>query len=802
MAKKIIRRFNMKVAEFKDTKPRLRYDRAIWLSEAHNRFSQKWKNKKRSWAYLLSLISSPEVTRETYKDFLAMPKADQDNIKDVGGFVAGVLEGGVRSKTSVKSREVITLDLDSAPVGFWEDYTLTIDHACAYYTTHKHSPDKPRLRLLIPLSREVTPEEYEAVARWLASDIGMSYMDPTTFQPSRLMYWPSVSSDGEFKFDYIDASMINPDDVLANYSDWHDQSQWPLCDGEVKQRDRAIKKVGDPKEKKGVIGAFCRAYSIQEAIAAFIPDVYSPTEKEDRYTYVAGSSAGGLVIYGDVAYSNHSTDPASGQALNAFDIVRIHKFDAVEDDETKPVNQRASYKAMIEFAGDDKAVCKELARDKIGKEEFDDSEDDWMTKFAYDKNGAIEKSLQNLKLIFDNDQSLQGIAFNELADMKAVRSSVPWDRRGMTEYWTDTDDHAVSEYITLKYREFKDSWLEGQVVLKAQKNRYHPIKEYFEGLYWDGVKRIDTMLIDLMGAADNAYVREIAAKTLIAAVKRTYEPGCKFDTVLVLSGPQGCGKSTLASKLGMNWFSDSLTFEDMKSKEGYEKLRGNLILELSELKGMKKTDFASSKNFISAQQDHYRPAYGRNTRRCPRQCIFIGTVNGEDGYLRDPSGNRRYWPVDVINTGKVFDLTQDDIDQLWAEAYERYKNGERNIVLSKEAEKFAETARKNALEKDDRVGLVEAYLERKLPYDWDTRDLDERLDFLRSDEKGAVERTQVCTFEIWAECLGHYNWKDAKKNELDEVRSILRALGWGSKRTIKTQRHRIYGSIRPFKKED
>ena len=785
------------VAKYKDIRPQIKYDRDMWISEGLNRYSTKWKNKKRSWSYLLALIGKPEVTRETYREFLPLPKKEQDSMKDVGGFVAGVLKDGLRNKQTVVSREVVTLDLDSAPVGFWEDFELSTTHACAYYTTHKHSPEKPRLRLLIPLSREVKPDEYEAVARWLASEIGIDYMDPTTFQPSRLMYWPSVASDGEFKSGYIDAPFLDPDEVLANYSDWKDVSQWPTCDGEVKQRERALKKAEDPKSKKGLIGAFCRAYTIQEAIAKFIPEVYEPTDKDDRYTFTAGSSAGGLVIYGDLAYSNHSTDPAGGQALNAFDIVRIHKFDGFLEDVTTPVNRRESYKAMCELAEADKRVRMELRTVKASDFESDAESGDWQEHLSYNANGGLQKSMQNLKLIFDNDPCFNGLAFDELAGKVAV-SKVAWDRKGIGEHWTDYDDLAVVEYISLNYADFKDQWLRGQVAIKAQQRRFHPIKRYLESLKWDGVERVDTLLIDLLGAEDNIYTREAMRKALLAAVKRIYEPGSKFDYILVLSGPQGCGKSTLVSMLGGKWYSDSLSFDDMRSKEGYEKLKGYWIFEISELKGMKKTDIESIKSFISSQHDEFRRAYGRNSEQNMRQCVFIGTVNGEGGFLRDLTGNRRFWPVNVNSGGRVFDLPEGYIDQVWAEAYHRYKSGERSLILSPEAEKLADKARAEANEIDDRQGFVEEYLDRKLPVDWESKDISERIDFLESDEEGIIERETVSIPEVWCECF-RMRKSDLNRQQSYAIGGILKSLGWISKG--RKARLKPYGQVRIYTKE-
>ena len=182
----------------------------------------------------------------------------------------------------------------------------------------------------------------------------------------------------------------------------------------------------------------------------------------------------------------------------------------------------------------------------------------------------------------------------------------------------------------------------------ASERAYHPVKEYLDALpEWDGVKRTDTLLTDYLGAEDSAYTRAVIRKTLAAAVARIYQPGTKFDSVLILNGPQGIGKSTLFARLAGAWFSDSLTLTDMRDKSGPEKLQGYWILELGELAGMKKTDVETVKSFLSRVDDKYRASYGLNVESHPRQCVIVGSTNTESGFLRDITGNRRFWPVRV-----------------------------------------------------------------------------------------------------------------------------------------------------------
>lgn len=229
--------------------PALKYDAKLWISTGRNRFDQRWKNKEILWSRLVLKLGTPIRTPETYAEYTAATKADQDKIKDVGGFVGGTLKDGKRGSHTVTGRTILSFDLDFAPENFFEDFSLLADYASACYSTHKHRPTAPRYRLLVPLSRTVTADEYEAVSRMIASDIGMDYFDPSTFQPSRLMYWPSCSEDGEYFFDYLDAPFLDPDKVLARYPDWRDASQWPTSDKEASSRKALADKQADPTTK-------------------------------------------------------------------------------------------------------------------------------------------------------------------------------------------------------------------------------------------------------------------------------------------------------------------------------------------------------------------------------------------------------------------------------------------------------------------------------------------------------------------------------------------------------------------------
>ena len=761
------------------------------IAVGNSRMDKKWKNKDMSWDDFKQKCSQTIRTTETVAEYRKMSKPAQDNAKDVGGFVGGALKQGKRKNGFVDGRSMLTLDLDHAVPEVWDAVTMLFDFKCLMYSTHKHTPEAPRVRLIIPLSREVSAEEYAPVSRMVAKDIGMEMVDDTCHEAARLMYWPSTSSDGVFLFESQDGPMLNPDDILARYKDWHDTSEWPMSSRQSEIVKRTIAKQADPLEKEGMVGAFCRAYSIQEAIDTFIPDIYKPSAMSGRYDYIPADSSAGVVIYDDkFAYSHHATDPACGQLMNAFDVVRIHKYGAL-DDKAKPdtaPSKMPSFKAMVDFAIKDEKVKLQLAKERElqAADDFDDGNDvNWQTKLELDKNGGISESLTNFVTILRYDQRLHEIAYNEHSCGISIRDAelLPWDQ--LKPGWSDADLASLTAYLDRVYHIFSPSKLKNALLTITAERSFHPIKEYLEGLpAWDGKKRLETLLIDYLGAEDSSYVRAVTRKTLVAAVARVYEPGIKFDTVLVLSGPQGIGKSMFFAKLGGIWFSDSLTISDMRDKTGAEKLQGFWIMEIGEMNGIKKVEVETVKSFASRQDDKFRVAYGTVVESHPRQCVICGTSNSQH-FLRDVTGNRRFWPVQVTGECSLHPWNMDKLllEQIWAEALTLYNAGEELILKGNDAEMAAEK-QQEALENDDREGLVREYLDKLLPADWAKLSLSEKRMYLAGDEfitqnrAGVAPRDKVCNLEIWAECFGREP-ANIRKQDSYELNAIMAKLdGW------------------------
>jgi len=789
----------------------IKNDGLIHLAIGMSAKSKIWKNKKFQWSELVTRLKETNRTTETLKEFISATKEEQLKIKDVGGYVGGYLRNGRRKPENVVHRQLLTLDIDFAHKDFWEDYCLQFSNAAVLHATHKHCETSPRFRLIMPLSRECTPDEYVATGRQIAGLMGIELFDKTTFETNRLMFWPSSPRDVEYYFQFQDGPWIDVDEILDSYSDWKDSSLWPTAERELQEVKDSAKKQEDPENKKGIVGAFCRTYSITEAISKFLEDIYLPTDIDDRYTYSKGTTAAGLIVYDDkFAYSHHGTDPCGGKLCNAFDLVRIHKFGHLDSDESYQGQKPKSFAAMEELSRGDKSVKKVIASENIQEAKYDFTEDleenqavedediEWMQELEVDSKGNYLSTSPNLNLIFSNDHRLKKLfRQNDFDGKRYVFGNLPWRKVTKPEPVKNVDYSGVRNYIESIYGISGAMKVEDSMALEFEKNHFHPILDYLRSLEWDKTPRVDRILIDYFGAADNVYTREAIRKMLVGAVARVFDPGVKFDLVLTLvSHIQGTGKSSFLKALGRDWFSD--TFLTVQGKEAFEQLQGAWLIEMAELSGLRKADIEATKHFISKQEDMFRPAYARTPETYLRQCVFIATTN-ESTFLRDPSGNRRFMPVDLhniklVDNEKLKSFLKDKalIDQVWAEAVHLYRKGE-TLFLSGEAETIATVQQKLHSETDERRGLIEAYLNKLLPENWEHLDIFERRAYMEDplSEKGSIDRVYVCIAEIWCECLGK-NKEDMDRYKTREINDIMRGLDeW--EQVNSTRNFKIYG---------
>jgi predicted P-loop ATPase len=789
---------------------------SFYISSARSRSSLSWPKVLTTWEQFTEDLKTPERGEETLETYLKWGKAQQDDAKDVGGFVGGTFRGKQRRLTDLKDRSLITLDLDRIPSGRTREIIDTVDrlgHAAVIYSTRKHRPQAPRLRVIWPLSEPCGPAEYEPIARRMAEEVGMEYCDPTTFEGNRLMFWPSCSADGEYVYHVTEGEPVPPEEVLATYKDWTDISSWPTMLSESEKVKHQLKKQEDPLTKRGIVGQFCRTYDIQAAIDEFIPDAYTKTDKSGRLTFTGGSTSNGAIIYedGKFLYSHHATDPCSGQLVNAWDLVRLHRFGNL-DAKAQPGTTAAkmpSYKAMAELANRDERVIDQRAKEAKMAVRTAFSEDpaeieDWTKKLDYTAQGALANTLNNVVLYMSHDEDIgPKIANDTFAQRLNVVGRLPWDPEYKeTRGWNDTDSAHLYHHMEKTYHLTGKDRMEQALLIVADQNKYNDVERYLESLEWDGVPRLDTALIDYLGAEDTPYTRAVFRKAMLAACRRATHENIKFDYMTILCGPQGSGKSTFLRCIGKRWFSDSMvTFE---GKEAAEIVQGKWIIEVAELQALGKTATNAVKMFLSKEYDDFRPAYGRRVVKHPRRCILFGTTN-DSGFLKDPTGERRFWPVDVKVQEPTKDVWKDlpkEVDQIWAEAYYHAQFGIEALHLNKELEEYAREQQMAHKEESPWTGIIAEYLEKPIPANWyqmTPGEAEAYNTFPASDEDILVRRDRVCLMEVWMYAL------DGKPRDLrpDIALRIRKAMlgvpGWVPHRGRFGTR---FGPARGFKRVD
>lgn len=379
-----------------------------------------------------------------------------------------------------------------------------------------------------------------------------------------------------------------------------------------------------------------------------------------------------------------------------------------------------------------------------------------------DKDGNIISSIRNLKIIFEHDNNLNGLfGVDERTDSLILLKNPPWNlnvRSLENIFDLKKDIGLINTYIKYFYH-FKDkSTLKDFILLTAVQNYSHPIKTYLQSLEWDGIERIETIFIDYLHANDTKFIRSVSKKTLIGAVGKILEPGLAHDTTIIFSGKQGCGKSLMLKKLGKRWFNDS--FDSFNGDEAYIKMAKSWIIELSELTAYNNSNIERIKQVLTSTTDTYRDKYAGESKGHIRDCIFFGTTN-EETFLKDETGNRRFIPVKVGLDNKknfnIHDLTNDIVDQVWAEAKVKFLNGESNH-LTEEEKIFLEEYQKEFIAIDELEEEIAKYLIKKIPSNWDELEIESKRQFIKEYDENN---------------MNHQNYSFRNKVSSREIRDVL-----------------------------
>lgn len=672
-------------------------NKELIISTGRSRKETAWRPQRLFWSEFIQKISVPQESPETLEEYKKLPKAQQDDLKDVGGFVGGTLKSGRRRTGSVENRCMITLDMDNIPAGQTGEILKRVGAlGCAYviYSTRKHEPAAPRLRVIVPTDRVLTADEYEPAARKLAELIGIGYCDPTTFQAVRFMYWPSICKNAEYVFTYNDGGFVQADYLLSRYADWKNTAEWPTVAGETKRIERSLKRQENPLEKDGIIGAFCRLYDVPAAIEKFLPDIYEPCG-EGRYTYTGGSTAGGAVLYDDgkFLYSHHATDPAGERLNNAFDLVRLHKFGYLDEDSKPetPTPKLPSTKAMLEFAAKDEAVRLESARKQFEQDE--NTKKKIYPDVQYSSNGTVKllPTAENLATLLENegikieyDVILREIKVKCSDEKKVKRFNTPPNGyNNLLVYCTDQLARDGLRVSTAKAHEW--------IMAIADGYRYNAAKSYLEVNYmiWGGIRgEIDALFNCLAVEGDKVLYKSLLRKWLCQCVAMAHNDCGSYgaDGVLVLKGPHGIGKTTFFRKcctIGQVYFTEGVQIDGSKDKliESTECWIG----ELGELPRSLK-DLEYMKAFITTASDEFRAPYGKKKERYPRFASFGATTNSES-FLKEDT-ERRFRVIEVADID-LDRLNQISFEKVWAEAYEDYRKlGQKSFRLTSEEKRL------------------------------------------------------------------------------------------------------------------
>lgn len=567
-------------------------------------------------------------TKETQDEYKNGGVEFKQKCKDKGAFIMGTAKENQRFSSSILSRNMITLDLDHCPDNIFDiiknkiEQEKKLQFRFFIYSTHSHTPTSPRLRMIVPLKEDITPEQYEPIGLAIATQLGLEFFDATTFQPNRIMFYPSVSVDGEYICEMYNETLFDaePQQLLSIYMDYNNIEEWQRAhwiEGRKREALEKGKNTGkdSTKTKYRIVNAFNKEYDIRTAIEKFLPHIYKK-ERNGRYTFLGGSSYGGLVIINaQYAYSHHSNDPAQGKLRHAFDLVAIHKFGVNNYEENKKEYSASdTFAKMVEWIGVELPnVIQHLPAVAKAKEEYDKmqkataenenhgspneeknsdeeknsepynaqtplpddagmggssnsgggSDADWLSALEINKNGKILGSADNIHSIFNNDPRLKDLFFYDTLKGSICFLRAPyWDKdKAEGESITDGDDiHIRTHFRRPPYRIEARDIIYDELFVTAYKKRINYIKKFLSDLpEWDGTVRCEKLFIDLFDVSDDPFTREASKKWLVGHIARILKPATKFDYSILLIGAVGIGKSVFGKSLATPYWNGDLT---------------------------------------------------------------------------------------------------------------------------------------------------------------------------------------------------------------------------------------------------
>ena len=724
-------------------------------------------------------------TKEKYNEYVNADKNTKLQLKDVGGYIGGETQGNKRTNGIRIRRQLLTLDIDTKLPNILEYLQRNVPYYCIVHSTHSHSPQENRLRLIFPLSREVNEDEYEALGRRIAYSVEnakhetlQGLFDETTFQANRLMFFPSAPIDGEYICELMNLDMsseeqmiIDVDKVLDSYLDKNDIYEWFKPE---KKDDTQIGKSAlegkNPLKAKGLVGAFNRTYTVSQAIEKFLPHIYKK-ERNGRYTFIGGESfGGGITLANDtIFYSHHGTDPANLYYRNAFDLVRIHKFGSFDtaftpekELEKDILEKTESFSKMIEFCRGIPEVI-EHSESNIALNQRLEKQESYVNEHFTDENktkpqetteanskswlvqlDGIKSSSSKLDVIFKNDDIIGNLFYFDTFRANICFQHKPFWHRDFVDGQAiqDKDMAHIRVHLDKVYNIRGEKVIDDAVVVEADKIQKNKVLDFFETLKWDGTPRLENFFEEFFKVAPNPFTKAALKHWLVGAVSRIYRAGAPMDLLLIIKGKQGIGKSLFFKKLATidfgkpsdHLYSDTKIDFD-KAKDSYEQLEGIWIYEWKELAGMNMSEQESIKAFVDKTEDKFRRSYGRRNVEIKRRVAFGGSTN-DTTPLRDRTGNRRFLVLEsqlkqnqcLIKDATKF--TQEYRDQMIAEAIQLYKSGFDIFQWSEEEMRWWDRSNESNLAENDLLGSIQSYLQMKRPQTWYSMSVEEMVRYL------------------------------------------------------------------------
>lgn len=748
------------------------------VTTAPKRDSRHWKIGQVTWSELSEWMETPAGNKACGNYVLGSFKETTVTADAPGSHPLEVLPctNLHRTKMSVVSRGALTLDVDYPGEGF-KRKVQSKDYAYIIHTTYSSTVEEPRYRLIVPLSRIVSPDEYHAAAAAVMADIGVEQFDAGSVQPERYMFRPSEAKKGLFWYEVHQGPLADVDDLLEDFQS--DLSVIPM--------PKVGRNKRDPFALEGTVGAFNRAYS---DFGDLIHEYDLPYESAgaDRWHLVGASAAAGMgVCAPGLVYSHHANDPAYGQTCSAFDLARLHLFGHLDENAkpATPIHRLPSTDAMRDVATKDVRVVTELvgadfaaSMDATAEAIENGTLDDWRLAFQLNsRTGTPTDDVFNWDLIVANDPAFAGLYYNELSMAIETDCDLPWRVVAPGRETVDSADRSsLMLYIEREYRiRPTRTYMDDLINDKANRRRVNPVLDYLKALKWDGVSRIETAL---PGVRPTPYTRLAARKALTAAVARMYEPGIKWDHMLVFYGLEGLGKSFWVEKMSRGYSSPLGRIGD---KDTLITMQRSWVITSDEGHSLRKADFDAQKEFLTRTADVFRMPYEREAGVHKRHCVIWGSTN-DDVFLRRQEGNRRFLIVKCEDKVDFDVLTDEYVDQVWAEAVHLYQQGER-LWLTEEESALAADHREPFTEEDALAGIIHEYVETLVPTDWSSMSPVDRQMWLQNRNDGmtplGTERIDViCSLQIWVEALGQQLGRQ-KRVDLLEINTALKQLeGW------------------------